>query len=119
MADKIDYFVKEYVLPKGVLEYFEFISTEDHSNELHVNLEEINTVPIEHAGKRLKSKGFYDTKNIQDFPLRGKRVILRVKCRKWLDQDTGKNVKRDWDLVLQGTKLTKEFAGFLKEMDRD
>ena len=119
MAETLNEFLAESVLPEGILEYFTFCSSNISIDAIHINLEEKNTVPIEHTGRRLKSKGFYDTKEIQDFPLRGKPTILRIKRRKWIDKDSGEIVKRDWNLVMEGTKLTKEFADFLKELDRE
>jgi hypothetical protein len=118
MAETLDEFLAESVLPEGILEYFDFQGSHQYPEALHINLEEKNAVPVEHAGKHLKSKGFFETKQIKDFPLRGKPVILRVKRRRWIDQDTGEYVTRDWNLVAAGTKLTQEFADFLKELDR-
>jgi hypothetical protein len=42
-------------------------------------------------------------------------VILSIKRRRWEDPDTGVVVSRNWDLIMKGTRLTKEFAAFLKE----
>ncbi|WP_444544489.1 ISAon1 family transposase N-terminal region protein [Salinimicrobium marinum] len=55
---------------------------------------------------------------MQDFPLRGNTVYLHVKRRRWIDKDTGQVVQRDWNLVAQGTRMTNEFAAFLKEISR-
>jgi len=51
---------------------------------------------------------------IQDFPLRGKACFLKVKRRRWLNEDTGEIVMRDWDIVAKGTRMTRDFAIFLK-----
>ena len=37
----------------------------------------------------LHSKGFFPEIEVQDFPIRGKAVYLRVKCRRWEDPETG------------------------------
>ena len=55
---------------------------------------------------------------IQDFPLRGNTVYLHVKRRRWFDNKTKQVVQRDWQLVAQGTRMTEEFAAFLKEISR-
>jgi hypothetical protein len=57
---------------------------------------------------------FFDESEVPDFPLRGKPCFLNLKRRKWLNETTGKIVFRDWNLVVKGTKMTKEFAFFLK-----
>ena len=108
-----------HVLPREVIEYFEITKIEDKGKELHIYLEEKNTVPLEAAGKKLESKGFYSPKEIQDFPLRGKPLFLKVKRRRWRDKETGGEIVRDWGLVAKGTKYTQEFADFLKELAGD
>ncbi|MGL5262175.1 MAG: ISAon1 family transposase N-terminal region protein, partial [Bacteroides sp.] len=40
------------------------------------------------------------------------------KRRRWLNKSTGQLVQRDWSLVAKGTRLTAEFASFLKEINR-
>ncbi|WP_346821530.1 ISAon1 family transposase N-terminal region protein [Rapidithrix thailandica] len=52
--------------------------------------------------------------SMQNFPLRGKPCYLKIKRRKWLHETTGKNISRDWHMVATGTRMTEEFALFLK-----
>lgn len=80
--------------------------------------EELNKPPIEHASKALVSKGFQDEITVQDFPLRGKRVFLHIKRRRWTEKQTLAVVQRDWNLVAKGSRMTEEFAAFLKEISR-
>ena len=51
---------------------------------------------------------------IEDFPLRGKPVLLYIKRRRWTLLSSGRIVKRDWKLVAKGIRITSEFASFLK-----
>ncbi len=44
------------------------------------------------------------------------RVTLCIKRRRWEVKDTGKTISRDWNVVQQGTRMTKEFADFLKDL---
>jgi len=37
----------------------------------------------------LHSKGFFPEIEVQDFPIRGKAVYLRVRRRRWEDPETG------------------------------
>ncbi|MDD7888337.1 transposase, partial [Flavivirga sp. 57AJ16] len=53
---------------------------------------------------------------VQDFPIRGKNVYLHITRRRWHNQTTNKVITRDWDLVAKGTRITSEFATFLKEV---
>jgi hypothetical protein len=106
------------ILPESIDEYFEFTSYKKDGDDLHLYLRELNTIPREYQGNKLSSKGFFDEVTIQDFPIRGYRVFLHITRRRWLNEDTGKVVYRDWDLVAQGTRITKDFAAFLKEIGR-
>ena len=60
--------------------------------------------------------GFHKETTIQDFPLRGKTVFLHIKRRRWLDKQDKKVIQRDWNFVAQGTRMTSEFAAFLKQI---
>lgn len=104
----------ELILPEGILDYFDVIRVEKEKDSYIIYLEEKNIQPSE--GKLL-SKGFYEPVTIQDFPLRGKACFLKVRRRRW-EKENGETVSRDWDLVAQGTRMTKEFASFLKAIHR-
>jgi len=106
------------ILPESIEEYFEVINTKKEGDEIHIYLKELNNIPAEYSGNKLVSKGFFDEITVQDFPLRGFKVLLHVSRRRWLNEDTGKVVFRDWDIVAQGTRITKDFAAFLKEFRR-
>ena len=73
-------------------------------------------LPREYKKGQATSKGFYNEITIQDFPIRGKQVYLHIKRRRWLNNSTGSIVTRDWDLVAKGTRMTNEFATFLKQI---
>ena len=117
MNDSFNILMK-LILPESLEEYFELINHKKEGENLHLYLQELNTIPQEYKESNLKSKGFFDEISIQDFPIRGYRVFLHVKRRRWLNEDTGKVVFRDWDLVAKGTRITKDFAAFLKEISR-
>jgi predicted adenine nucleotide alpha hydrolase (AANH) superfamily ATPase len=108
----------ELLLPDGVLDYFAISKVEQHENDTTIYLQEKNVIPDEYIGRRLESKGFYEDSKVQDFPLRGKAVYLIVQRRKWIDKDTGDYVVRHWEMVAKGTRMTQEFATFLKGISR-
>ena len=110
----------KYFLPSEFLEHFDLVKIKEQEQEetLCIHLEEKNVLPEEHSDKPLESKGFGPVTTIQDFPIRDKRVLLKVRCRKWRDKLTGKTYSRSWDLSANGTNYTKEFAAFLKEFVR-
>jgi hypothetical protein len=108
----------ELLLPEGVLKYFEVVFAEKTSSTITIHLDELNIIPEEYKEDKLESKGFYPSVAIQDYPLRGKVVILQVRRRRWTNHSTGDIVCRNWDMVAKGTRLTQEFASFLKELHR-
>lgn len=81
---------------------------------LNIYLEEKNIIPIEYKDQKLESKGFLPEISIQDFPIRGQKVNLCIKRRRWEVKDTGAIITRDWDLVRKGARMTTEFGTFLK-----
>lgn len=110
--------IAELILPNGVLEYFDVNKIEQTPTEIHIYLAEKNLPPAEYAHTKLTSKGFFDEIKVRDFPIRGKVVYLLIKRRRWLDEGTGNPVFRDWEMVAKGTRMTKEFATFLKGIAR-
>ncbi|RYZ81911.1 MAG: transposase family protein [Proteobacteria bacterium] len=107
----------EYLLPDFIVAYYELTRVEQSPDLLHIYLEEKNYPESDPAKEFLLSKGFLPEITIQDFPIRDKRVFLHIKRRRWLNTQTGHIQQRDWSQVAQGTRMTKEFADFLKEID--
>ena len=102
------------LLPEGLLDYFALTEVGSDKGLLCIYLEEKNITPEEYKTQSLHSKGFYPEVRIHDFPIRGKKVLLCIKRRRWEVVETGEIVHRNWDLVRQGTRMTTEFALFLK-----
>lgn len=105
-------------LPEFLVEHFDITKTEQANETLHLYFEERNKVPPEYQSKLIVSKGFLDEITIQDFPLRGKNVFLHIKRRRWTEKETNVILQRDWNLVAKGSRLTQDFASFLKEISR-
>lgn len=103
-----------YLLPEGILEYFDITKHSSIKDKIHFSLEEKNDLPQEYQSEIAHSKGFSPEITVEDFPLRGKSVFLHIKRRRWTLVATGKVVKRDWNLIAKGTRITSEFASFLK-----
>ena len=104
------------ILPSDMTEYFDLIKvrTDEYGGEqrLHIYLDEKELAP--EGRPDLSPNGFYDESCINDFPVREYRTVLHVRRRRWKDAD-GKSVPKDWQLVANGTRYSKEFAAFLKE----
>lgn len=108
----------EALLPEGILYYFELTDASQTEAEISIYLEEKNIAPAEHQHKKLHAKDFLPPVAVQDFPIRRKKVTLFVKRRRWEVVGTNETVTRDWEIVKKGTRMTLEFAAFLKGLLR-
>ena len=112
-----------YVFPEELLRYFDIVESGIHTDKptgedyLEVVFEEKNTLPDNYSKEEYESKGFFD-KRVQDFPLRGKAVFLKVRRRRWRRKETGEELTRDFTFLAEGTKFTAELADFLKQRGR-
>lgn len=106
-----------YILPSEFIEYFDLVDVteEERGTELllHLYLDEKDIQPDGHTN--LSPNGFYAESCINDFPIRDHRTVLHVRRRRWKDGD-GNSYSKNWELTAQGTRHSKEFAAFLKEL---
>jgi len=106
------------LLPVGLLDYFDILQVEEKPGEIKIYLEEKNNIDPESSPVKLESKGFYPSVLVNDFPVRGKRLLLDIRRRRWINKETGEYVSRDFHIVAEGTRITQEFASFLKGLSR-
>jgi len=104
------------LLPLELFTYFEITQVLVSPDRLDVYLDELNLPPLKYQGQKLVSKGFYPAAEVQDFPIRERAVFLHVRRRKWQIESTGYIVSNTWDTVAEGTRYTKSFASFLKDV---
>lgn len=102
------------LLPEGILEYFDITEAGATKEGLSIYLEEKNIAPLGYTAVELQSKGFHDQIKVEDFPIRGKKAYLYIKRRRWEVKSSGVIISRDWRIVQSGTRMTREFAAFLK-----
>lgn len=113
-----DHELLKLLLPEFLVEHFDILKAETHDAELHIYFEEKSSIPKEFSSLNLQSKGFHEEITVDDFPLRGKAVKLNIKRRRWTEMKSGKIVQRDWNLIAKGTRMTQDFAEFLKKISR-
>ena len=106
----------QLLLPQGILEFFELTNVTQSPTGLNIFLKEKNIVPSEYKDQKLESKGFLPEVSIQDFPIRGQKVALCIKRRRWEVKQSGEIITRDWNLVRKGARMTTEFGLFLKDI---
>ncbi len=104
------------LLPEEIFEYFEILRVIVSDKTIDVHLDELNLPPSEYKGFKLISKGFHPAVIVQDFPLRERAMFLHVRRRKWEVETTGEIVSNKWDTTAKGTRYTKGFAAFLKDI---
>lgn len=106
----------ELMLPEDIVEYFDCIGIEKKEESVRIILEEKNKIPplpLSHKSKPVQSKGFKEIE-IDDFPLRGRKVTLLLRRRVWKIEGVNQLHKREIQLTYPGTRLANEFATFLK-----
>ena len=119
--ETIDQKLLHQLFPSELLDYFMIsnfellCSVELKSEYWLIEFEEKNELPYGYSTLEYESKGFMESKHIQDFPLRGKAVFLRIKIRRWRHKLTGVIIKRDFSFIADGSKFTQELSDFLKD----
>jgi len=106
----------ELLLPSFLVDHFEIVKVE-RLGSIHIYLEEQNRLPEGYSEKDLVSHGFHKEAKIKDFPIRGKQVLLHVRRRRWKDKKSSEIISRNWKVVAKGTRMTEEFAIFLKGLN--
>lgn len=128
MNKETDLSLLSLFLPEGLLTFFDVVGFEKrpikdplYENRLIIYLEEKKQIPEAYKDHQYKASGFMESRVVEDYPIRSNLVSLSLKRRRWdvlVDQNWVK-VSRDWgEFIAQGTRLSKEFADFLKEGNR-
>jgi hypothetical protein len=116
----------ESILPQELLNHFDIVSFKELGNLetkldcFYLYLDEKNELPPGYNIEEYESKGFYESKEIQDFPIRGKAFYLCIRRRRWREKLNKNNlIKSDYSFISEGSKLTIELSDFLKGTGRD
>jgi hypothetical protein len=110
----------QFLLPKFILENFEMTSIDRPDGVFHVYIEEKNADEIDPERKNLLSKLLSDDigsgfsypgpSGFSSYQASSVATVARLNIQ------TGKVVYRDWTEVGKGTRMTSEFAAFLKDI---
>ncbi|NOQ70853.1 MAG: hypothetical protein GQ574_02560 [Crocinitomix sp.] len=104
------------LLPDGILDYCDLTDFKKKGNALLIFLEEKPVIPSEYKDESYRLNGFMPEVTIKDFPIREFKAELKIKRRRWLLTGSNTKVTGNWDLLSPGTRMTKGFADFLKEL---
>lgn len=80
-----------------------------------IDFDERNEIPNGYSSVEYESKGFTAPCVVQDFPIRGKGVYLRIRKRRWRHKRTGVIIQRDFSFIADGSRFTEELSDFLKD----
>jgi hypothetical protein len=108
-------------LPDGLEEFFEIESFEKDDLKFRIVLVEKNILPTdmpaEYHGKKIKNTVLSEI-ILDDFLIRGRKSEIVLKRRWWKFEGVPKMLIRSLDVIHPSMKFSKDFADFLKELDR-
>lgn len=108
-------------LPDGLEEYFDVESFEKNENIFRIVLVEKNVLPTEmpeeYHGKKVINTVLNDIR-MDDFSIRGRKTEIVLRRRWWKFEGAPRMLMRSMDLFHPSMRYSKEFAAFLKELDR-
>jgi hypothetical protein len=121
LIDKNDIFMQltkeifELIFPQDIFEWFDLTDGKSDGTTTRITFVEKDIPPLtsENPSKKIIARKFHDI-TINDFPLRGKKVLLTFRRRYWQIEGQKEYLKRDIKLTFPGTQLEKKFAIFLK-----
>ena len=103
------------LLPEGTLDYFDLVDVKESVNEVVFYLEEkkwsLRSIQI----RILRVKAFMTLLLFRIFLSVARKVFLNIRRRRWLLKKHNEYISRNWRMVAEGTRMTQDFASFLKE----
>jgi hypothetical protein len=115
-AQLLQEFFPSELMDYFIITHFEILCSVEIKQEYWlIDFEEKNEIPNSYSATEYESKGFMESATMQDFPLRGKGVFLRIKKRRWRHKQTKQIIKRDFSFIADGSKFTNELSDFLKD----
>jgi hypothetical protein len=110
--------IARQIIPQEILNSFDVVSLDDSKEEeLIISLVEKETL-VPESDQLLVFNGFLKEIELSHFPSNGRQCFLRLKRRRWKAKGTsgGRSFYNSYDYTIEGTKVTKEFGAFLKEI---
>ena len=103
------------LLPEGTLDYFDLVDVKESMNEVIIYLEEKNQLPSRSMlVKKQRVKGFMSLLLFKTFLFVARKSFLNLRRRRWILKSSNEYISRNWRMVAEGTRLTQDFASFLK-----
>ena len=109
----------QVVLPGDILTRFIIANVELANNDILIYLDEKADADLL-ADANIESEGFMNPITVRDFPIRDRGVDLIVRRRRWYNKLTNKSFSVPFqEIKADGTRYSKEFAAFLKDVYGD
>lgn len=108
-------------LQEGLEEYFDIESFEKDEKRFKIVLIEKNILPVEMPSEYHNKKVINTVLNdvqMDDFPIRGRKCEIVLRRRWWKFEGVERMLMRSLDVFHESMRFSKEFAAFLKELDR-
>lgn len=109
------------MLPEGLEEYFDIEGFEKDEQKFRITLIEKNVLPkempAEYRGKKVINTVLNEMV-LDDFLIRGLKTEIVLKRRWWKFEGVQRMLIRSLDAIHPSMKFSKDFASFLKELDR-
>lgn len=109
------------MLPDGLEEYFDLESYEKDEHKIRITLIEKNELPkempAEYHGKKVINTVLNEIV-LDDFLIRGLKSEIVLKRRWWKFEGVPRMLTRSLEAIHPSMKFSKDFAVFLKELDR-
>jgi hypothetical protein len=106
----------ELLVPPELLKSFELDSVNKYKDRYELEFtEKAERIPVELKGKKAVLNGYWNSLELQTFPIKGLPCYIKIKRRKWKEPGGSESYGNNYNFDIEGTKATKEFGAFLKE----
>ena len=108
------------LFPEELTQYFDITGftrlclISNKSEYYVIDFVEKNELPNGFSQEEYETKDFMKPALVQDFPIRGRGVFLRIKKRRWRHKKNKETITRDFSFTADGSKFTSELSDFLK-----
>lgn len=108
----------DLVCPSDIQDCFILATVHETTKKVELFFEEkTELIPSVLSGASVVLDGFCNPLSLLSFPIKGKPTFLVLKRRRWKMQGSDKtHYSNEYSFAHEGTKATKDFAAFLKEV---
>lgn len=123
MSDSMFALVEAFV-PKEILLHFDFVEVKKEYNVYRIYMlekddkshypSELSDIPSVDVVKA----GYLNPIELQTFPIAGHEAFIYLRRRRWKQKGSRETFHNSYDFMVEGTKSTRAFGAFLKEIGR-